>query len=84
MCAKRGVELSSVSVFLDSYKTPLPVLTTETSWLGGKHLLVKGTYTTHSLVNGIGIQKNNHSNKTSSSVISNPRSKVETYLLTFN
>lgn len=42
VCAKRGVELSSVSVFLDSYKTPLPVLTTETSWLGGKHLLVKG------------------------------------------
>ncbi|XP_046670725.1 pleckstrin homology domain-containing family G member 5 isoform X2 [Homalodisca vitripennis] len=42
VCAKRGIDLTNVNVYLDSYKTPLPVLTTETSWLGGKHILIKG------------------------------------------
>ncbi|KAG8295362.1 Pleckstrin y domain containing, G (with RhoGef domain) member [Homalodisca vitripennis] len=43
VCAKRGIDLTNVNVYLDSYKTPLPVLTTETSWLGGKHILIKDT-----------------------------------------
>ncbi|XP_054270419.1 pleckstrin homology domain-containing family G member 5-like isoform X2 [Macrosteles quadrilineatus] len=42
VCEKRGIDLSNVNVYLDSYKTPLPILTTETSWLGGKHILIKG------------------------------------------
>ncbi|XP_065215741.1 pleckstrin homology domain-containing family G member 5 isoform X2 [Planococcus citri] len=42
VCSRRGINLSSVNVYLDAYKTPLPVLTTDTSWLGGKHILIKG------------------------------------------
>ncbi|XP_033222747.1 pleckstrin homology domain-containing family G member 5-like [Belonocnema kinseyi] len=37
-CERRGVDLSRVDVFLESFSTPLPILTTETSCLGGKHL----------------------------------------------
>ncbi|XP_069690836.1 pleckstrin homology domain-containing family G member 5-like isoform X2 [Periplaneta americana] len=40
VCARRGVDLSSVDVFLENSKTPLPVMT-ETSWLGGKQLRLR-------------------------------------------
>lgn len=39
---RRGVDLSNVNVYLDSSKTPLSLITTETFWLGGKHLRIKG------------------------------------------
>ena len=44
VCERRGVDLSDVNVFLDTYKTPLSLLTTETFWLGGKHLRIAGTF----------------------------------------
>ncbi|XP_066601053.1 pleckstrin homology domain-containing family G member 5-like isoform X2 [Prorops nasuta] len=40
VCERRGVDLSRVDVLLDSFTTPLSILTTETSCLGGKHLKV--------------------------------------------
>lgn len=42
VCMRRGVDLSNVNVYLDSSKTPLSLITTETFWLGGKHLRIKG------------------------------------------
>ena len=42
ICLRRGVDLSNVNVYLDSSKTPLSLITTETFWLGGKHLRIKG------------------------------------------
>ena len=42
VCQRRGVDLSNVNVYLDSSKTPLSLITTETFWLGGKHLRIKG------------------------------------------
>ncbi|KAJ8688032.1 hypothetical protein QAD02_023827, partial [Eretmocerus hayati] len=39
-CERRGVDLSRVDVLLDSFTTPLPLHTTDTSCLGGKHLRV--------------------------------------------
>lgn len=44
VCQRRGVDLSNVNVYLDSSKTPLSLITTETFWLGGKHLRIKGSY----------------------------------------
>ncbi|XP_046442623.1 pleckstrin homology domain-containing family G member 5-like isoform X5 [Daphnia pulex] len=41
VCMRRGVDLSNVNVYLDSSKTPLSLITTETFWLGGKHLRIK-------------------------------------------
>ncbi|XP_039280848.1 pleckstrin homology domain-containing family G member 5 isoform X3 [Nilaparvata lugens] len=42
VCRRRGVELEDVNVYLESCKNPpLPPLTTETSWLGGKHIVIK-------------------------------------------
>ncbi|XP_034941032.1 pleckstrin homology domain-containing family G member 5-like [Chelonus insularis] len=39
-CERRGIDLSRVDVYLDAFSTPLPVQTTETSCLGGRHLRV--------------------------------------------
>ncbi|XP_014483055.1 PREDICTED: pleckstrin homology domain-containing family G member 5 isoform X2 [Dinoponera quadriceps] len=39
LCERRGVDLSRVDV-LDSFSTPLPLLTTDTSILGGKQLRI--------------------------------------------
>ncbi|XP_031777180.1 pleckstrin homology domain-containing family G member 5 isoform X3 [Nasonia vitripennis] len=39
-CERRGVDLSRVDVLLDSFAAPLPLHTTETSCLGGKHLRI--------------------------------------------
>ena len=47
VCQRRGVDLSNVNVYLDSSKTPLSLITTETFWLGGKHLRIKGSYFLH-------------------------------------
>lgn len=41
VCTRRGVELFNVEVMLEQYKTPLPVLTTDTAWLGGKHITIR-------------------------------------------
>ena len=41
-CDRRGIDLGRVDVLLDAFSTPLPILTTETSCLGGKHLRVTG------------------------------------------
>lgn len=41
-CERRGIDLTRVDVFLDALSTPLPLLTTETFGLGGKHLRVTG------------------------------------------
>lgn len=43
-CERRGVDLSRVEV-LDSSSTPLSLLTTDASTLGGKHLRVIGEIT---------------------------------------
>ena len=42
VCARRGVDLSGLDVFLENTKTLLPLMT-ETSWLGGKQLRLRGT-----------------------------------------
>ncbi|XP_014280646.1 pleckstrin homology domain-containing family G member 5 isoform X3 [Halyomorpha halys] len=41
VCNRRGIELSNVQVMLEQYKTPLPILTTDTAWLGGKHITLR-------------------------------------------
>uniref|UniRef100_A0A0C9QY91 PLEKHG5_0 protein n=2 Tax=Fopius arisanus TaxID=64838 RepID=A0A0C9QY91_9HYME len=41
-CERRGLDLSKVDVYLDAFSTPLPILTTETSCLAGRHLRVTG------------------------------------------
>lgn len=41
-CERRGVDLSRVDVLLDTFTAPLPLHTTETSCLGGKHLRITG------------------------------------------
>ena len=42
VCERRGVDVESINVFLDNNKTPLPLLTSETSWLGGRTLKIRG------------------------------------------
>ncbi|XP_043290107.1 pleckstrin homology domain-containing family G member 5 [Venturia canescens] len=39
-CERRGVDLGRVDVLLEAFSNPLPILTTETSCLGGKHLRI--------------------------------------------
>ncbi|KAG8233237.1 hypothetical protein J437_LFUL013599, partial [Ladona fulva] len=41
VCSRRGIDLNTVNVFQDSIKRPLPIHSTETSRLGGKHLKIK-------------------------------------------
>ncbi|XP_017753946.1 PREDICTED: pleckstrin homology domain-containing family G member 5-like isoform X3 [Eufriesea mexicana] len=38
-CERRGIDVSRIEVF-DGFSTPLPILTTDTSSLGGKHLRI--------------------------------------------
>ena len=42
VCERRGVDIDSIDVFLDNNKTPHPLLTSETSWLGGRTLKIRG------------------------------------------
>ncbi|XP_037074675.1 pleckstrin homology domain-containing family G member 5-like [Pollicipes pollicipes] len=41
VCEQHRVDIDSISVYLENGRTPLPLLTTETYWLGGKHLKIK-------------------------------------------
>lgn len=40
-CERRGIDISRIEVF-DGFSSPLPILTTDTSSLGGKHLRITG------------------------------------------
>ena len=42
VCDRRGVDIESINVYLDQSRTPLPLLTSETSWLGGRHIQIRG------------------------------------------
>ena len=44
VCERRGVDVESINVYLDQSRTPLPLLTSETSWLGGRHIRIRGKY----------------------------------------
>ena len=54
VCDRRGVDIDSIDVFLDNNKTPLPLLTSETSWLGGRTLKIRGKDESRSPVRGGG------------------------------
>ena len=54
VCDRRGVDVDSIDVFLDNNKTPLPLLTSETSWLGGRTLKIRGKDESRSPVRGGG------------------------------
>lgn len=54
VCERRGVDVESINVFLDNNKTPLPLLTSETSWLGGRTLKIRGKDESRSPVRGGG------------------------------
>ncbi len=41
LCERRGLEVESMEVYLDSNKTPLPLLTSDTSWLSGRTLRIR-------------------------------------------
>ena len=36
VCERRGIDVDTINVYLENAATPLPLLTTETSWLGNK------------------------------------------------
>jgi hypothetical protein len=38
-----------INVYLEQSRTPLPLLTTETAWLGGRHIRIRGTLADHGL-----------------------------------
>ena len=42
VCERRGVDVDSINVYLEQSRTPLPLLTTETAWLGGRHIRIRG------------------------------------------
>ena len=44
VCERRGVDVDSINVYLEQSRTPLPLLTTETAWLGGRHIRIRGMY----------------------------------------
>ena len=44
LCERRGFDIDSIEVYLDNNKTPLPLLTSETSWLSGRTLRIKGQF----------------------------------------
>ena len=44
VCERRGVDVESINVYLDQSRTPLPLLTSETSWLGGRHIRIRGKF----------------------------------------
>ncbi|XP_059085132.1 pleckstrin homology domain-containing family G member 5-like isoform X3 [Tigriopus californicus] len=41
VCERRGIDVDSINVYLDNSTTPLPLLTTETAWLGGKVINIR-------------------------------------------
>ena len=41
MCDRNGVDVDTINVYLESSRTPLPLLTSETSWLGGRHIRIR-------------------------------------------
>ena len=42
LCERRGLDVEGVDVYLDNNRTPLPLLTSETSWLSGRTLRIRG------------------------------------------
>ena len=44
LCERRGLDVEGVDVYLDNNRTPLPLLTSETSWLAGRTLRIRGTH----------------------------------------
>ena len=44
LCERRGFDIDSIEVYLDNNKTPLPLLTSETSWLSGRTVRIKGQF----------------------------------------
>jgi hypothetical protein len=42
LCERRGLEVENIEVYLDGNKTPLPLLTSDTSWLSGRTLRIRG------------------------------------------
>lgn len=42
VCERRGVDVDSINVYLEQSRTPLPLLTTETAWLGGRNIRIRG------------------------------------------
>ena len=41
VCDRNGVDVDTINVYLESSRTPLPLLTSETSWLGGRHIRIR-------------------------------------------
>ena len=41
VCERNGVDVEGINVYLESSRTPLPLLTSETSWLGGRHIRIR-------------------------------------------
>ncbi|XP_067005921.2 pleckstrin homology domain-containing family G member 5 isoform X2 [Anabrus simplex] len=41
LCQRRGIDINNISVYQDSSKQPLQIHTTDTAWMGGKHVRVK-------------------------------------------
>ncbi|XP_023335851.1 pleckstrin homology domain-containing family G member 5, partial [Eurytemora carolleeae] len=50
LCERRGFDIDSIEVYLDNNKTPLPLLTSETSWLSGRTVRIKGKDDARSLM----------------------------------
>lgn len=42
VCERRGVDVDGINVYLESSQTPLPLLTTEIGWLGGRLIRIRG------------------------------------------
>jgi hypothetical protein len=42
VCDRRGIDVDTINVFLDNATSPLPLLTTETSWLAGRTIRIRG------------------------------------------
>ena len=52
VCDRRGVEVDTINVYLEQSRTPLPLLTSETSWLGGRHIRIRAKDDSKSPVRG--------------------------------
>jgi hypothetical protein len=44
LCSRRGVDLTALDVYVENSKATLPLMT-DTSWLGGKQLRIRGEET---------------------------------------
>lgn len=42
VCERRCVDVDGINVYLENSATPLPLLTTETAWLGGRLIRIRG------------------------------------------